>query len=516
MRRRRVEGSLELRKAKKEENLMKRRNMMPVEDSESEASEAGGASPKKITPETTAELSLEECAEVLLSAEWTAQEAKKLESAVENVRRKLSRSNQPPIRTVISLGLVHPLVRLLATPISDKSQFEAAWAITNIVSGTADETAEVVKAGGVGPLVQTLSVPALYVAEQAAWALGNIAGDGASLRDAVLCAGVLPPMIALANRPDVSVEFLRTLAWAFSNFCRHKNPPPSLEVIQGLLPYMATLLCHPDKQVVTDTAWACSYATDGPDEHISAAINAGILPRIVQLLASPERGLAAPALRTLGNIVAGNDSHTQAVIDSGVLSGRLADLLRVDATTGGQALKETVWLLSNVLAGNPDQIQAVIDAGLLPDLVRILEKAEHKVRSEAAWAVVNLTTGGTPDQAMALVNVGLIPALTPLLALKDNNILNILLEALLNLLEKAKSLGLLERLATLIEEADGLDQLEELQNHEDTNIYNKALNIIETFFTDEDDLENHDPNAPSADVKATDADAAPAAAGYNF
>lgn len=483
LRRRRENQSVELRKAKRDETLAKRRNFnIQAEDSDDEDDSKKDDDSSFMTQ---LQQELPRMMEQIQSDNFDLQLA-----ATVKFRQILSRERNPPIDLVIQSGVVPLLVNFM-TDQPEMLQLEAAWALTNIASGSSEQTRFVVEAGAVPSFVQLLYSPSAEVKEQAIWALGNVAGDSSQYRDFVLSCNAMPPVLSLFNATKMSL--LRTATWTLSNLCRGKNPQPDWNVVSQALPTLAKLIYSVDVETLIDACWAISYLSDGPPEAIQAVIDARIPKRLVELLGHDITAVQTPALRAVGNIVTGNDLQTQVIINAGVLPA----LLPLLSSQKESIRKEASWTISNITAGNPEQIQAVIDANLIPPLIRLLGSADYKTKKEACWAISNASSGGLtrPDIIRYLVSQGCIKPLCDLLAVAENKIIEVTLDALENILKMGEldkeTRGLPDNENALyIEECGGMEKIFDCQNNENSKIYEKAYNVVDKYFSADDDIED--------------------------
>lgn len=474
-RRKREEVSVSLRQQTRLEQLSKRRQVREgAEEERMGDDDANRASLHELQTKLT---QLDQYRDLILSSD----PARQLQGST-SIRQLLSIDRDPPIEQVISIGVVPRLVEFLQYEHNPGLQFEAAWVLTNIASGTSAHTRIVVESGAVEIFCRLLRSTNKDVREQAVWALGNIAGDSPLCRDRVLAAGAMGPLLELIQT-NASVKstlsLVRNATWTLSNMCRGK-PQPDFQLVQPSLDILNVLINSNDTEILIDSCWALSYLSDdnGPqNEKITAVIRSGVVKRLVELLMHPDVKVKTPALRTIGNIVTGDDRQTEAVIRCNVLPC----LLSLLGHTKRGIRKEACWTISNITAGNSTQIQSVIVNNIFPTLVNFLKTEEFEIQKEATWAISNATSGGTPEQIRHLVDQGVIAPLCDLFVCSDARIILVALEAVENILKAGKKLGI-EDFAIHVDKCGGIDNLEKLQEHPNEDVYNRAVKIIESYF----------------------------------
>ncbi|WZY96299.1 hypothetical protein YC2023_068628 [Brassica napus] len=493
-RRRREEDMVEIRKAKREESLLKkRREALPLPHS----------------PPPSAAVSLDQNVRIsnalkfsLISRIWSDKKELLIEATTQIRTLLCGEMFNVHVEEVIQAGLVPRFVEFLTWDDFPQLQFEAAWALTNIASGTSENTEVVIDHGAVAILVRLLSSPYDGVREQVVWALGNISGDSPRCRNIVLGHGALPSLLLQLNN-GAKLSMLVNAAWTLSNLCRGKPQPP-YDQVSAALPALAQLIQLDDKELLAYTCWALVYLSDGSNEKIQAVIEANVCGRLIGLSVHRSPSVATPALRTIGIVVTGNDSQTQYIIDLQALPC-LLNLLR--GPYNKTIRKEACWVVSNITAGCQSQIQAVYDADVCPALVNLLRNSEFDVKYEAAWAICNAIAGGSYKQILFLVKQDCIKPLCDILTSSDTQLVMICLESLEKILKVGEACDTrhadgnqctetnVNPHAQLIEDAEGLEKIESLQSHENSDIYEMAVKILETYWLEEeeeDEVEEED------------------------
>lgn len=464
-RKKRTENIVELRKNRKDEQMSKRRNMPMMSE----------PAPQSVQQRKYDDSYIRNLAMSALSEDMTERHR-----AVQMARKLIAQPHSPPIEEVVRFGFVPILVESLKLTGYPQIQFEAAWALTNIASGTSEQTRIVVESGAVPLFIALLGGNDAHISEQCVWALGNIAGDGPLYRDYVINTGIIPPLLHWIEKSK-HIPFLRTLAWTLSNLCRNKDPPPPLEAVFRLIPALVHLTKHSDREVKTDACWAFAFIADSTHKAVQLIVDSEIIPYIVGLLSSQDTRIILPSLRALGSVVAGSDLQTQVVLDSGFLPPLRSLLLHQKENI----VREAVWALSNVTAGSKSQVQMVIDADLIPLVVDILRTRSFKTQKEAAWALCNMTAGNEPAHVQYLLKWNVIPPMCDLLVCQDTNVIMVLLDGIQNILKHAGT----EEVKTIIEECGGLDNIEKLQGHENQEVYKLSFAIVDQHFQSLEDID---------------------------
>lgn len=468
LRRRRAELSEEIRKVKKEDYLQERRNINIADES----------SLQEQNPQVTVNTSMEQ-----IFIDINSGDINKELTAARAVRCTLSEPMDPHLDISIDANIVPKLVEFLHRTANPDLQFEAARALSNITSGTLEQTKAIVSAGAVPGLISLLGSPHPAIIEQAVRALSNITQDCYILRDCTIEARIIWGLINLV-RSNLPTSCLENITRTFCNLCKIENHPCDVLDIKQMIPSLSYLINNAEEKVLSNACLALLYLTDGPDEVIQIVVNAfGVVTRLIELLNSSEEPVIIPILGIFGNIAKGS----YALIDSILANGCCPLLPNLLKHSDQIVVKQAAWTVSNIAARNSLQIKALISNQVIEPLLDILAEGHSECQKEAAEAVANITLVGSDEQIALMYQLGAIPSMCALLEAQDEETISLMLDAIANILATADRLNELERVSLNVKECGGLARMERLKYHDNVEIQYDSLVIIEEFFTEEDD-----------------------------
>lgn len=429
-------------------------------------------------------------------------------TGLRELRRILS-SDDPPLDDIIE-SPTQPLISVIHFLVSgdEVQQLDAAWCLTNVATGTPEQTAAVLPAAPY--LIQHLSGSNIALVEQCAWALGNISGDCVEHRDILRANGVLKPLISILQRyahsspqhrtPQV-LALARTAAFALSNQARGQNAHSEEFLQLGIAPTLAQVMndreemtddagaeASVSQEIVVESAWVLTYLTAQAGNAKTIA-DAGLIPILVRHLSSSHTALVIPVLRSIGNLIARSDAMTELFLDPG--SPPLLPILESLLVSGHRAIKkEATYVISNIAGGPQHHVEKLCESPtILGKLVDTLNNSQFDIAREAAFALSNI---GTSHKYMkALVAAGAVPGFLALVSSPNSE------TAHLALMFIEMVLGCHPDGPAIVENENGIEKLESLQFHENQALYTMANELIDRFYGEDYEDSDPPPSPPS-------------------
>lgn len=450
-----------------------------------------------------------------------------------SIRRLLSNDATPPIDDVIRANILPRVVGFLslACPVFnngnqeniDEIRIEAAWILTNVASGTNEQTEAVVGLGAIKLLIDILgdNIASITLIDQAIWALGNIGGDNEVCRDIIIehSGGIrmaeLISHLAGGDFTNITVnpniKILRNCTWLLSNLCRGNSPVPSHSHLQFCSGIFGLLVESNDEEIVNDSLWGLAYIADANLALADIVIQSNAPKRAMTLLhtfAMKCKGLPynaelvtlatyciSSSLRLIGNIISGSNEQTETVLSILIDNVDLLSILYIlfynshDYKKFLRIRKEVCWIIGNIAAGPINHVDALYRRSLHKVLIDALSGSELYTKTESCYAISNLTVylSKSMQHYESLVDSDLIYALSSYLSASSHmaNMQSVILNIFKSILNAGNIWGEATgqgNSALALFDHDIIGSIEELQDLKDNDVHTLAYNLLVDYF----------------------------------
>lgn len=373
----------------------------------------------------------------------------------------------------------------------DDAALEAAWILTNVASGTAEETRGVVEAGALPVMAEFLSgTRRRDVTAQVMWCIGNILSHDVGLQREFMKRGYLNAMLVLGERSSGDDELHEQIAFVIFNLAKfHRD----CAFVTAVLPPLLSLTRSDNDTTVIDVASSLASITNATPPAIPPrldrseyeatfhkildyTIGAGAHTALIRLLAHECDEVKANALRALINISMGTSDHVRRLLDERLLA--VVESTLKDASEGVRA--DACLLLSNIAFDSKEHATEVASSGrILAMLVYYLDRGVHRVKSEALWVLRHILEGMGDDAPVdTMLACDVMVAVNGALHGGDLEFTSNALSILTALLAVGGEPAL--------EEAQGADidtALEDLSVHEERDVQKSAALLLSVYFT---------------------------------
>lgn len=344
----------------------------------------------------------------LIKSKIISTDLKQIVEGIVEFRHLLSENMTPPIRAVVDSGVVPRFVELLsrkATVYINGDQklirnirLETAWVITNIASGSSEQTKIIVEFGAAPLLIDMLSENDEEIIDQAVWALGNISGESEKMRNMIIFSNateVVSKIGILLSGDKKYIKILRNITWLLSNLNRGQNPPPPIESILLSIPLLEKLVQNEDAEVLTDALWTVNYISEFSVDSANAIISSSIFEQILIYLHTLSLNNIIttsiyPLVKFTGSIASSSLEFVPLLIEKGFVK-LIYDIFFIfdEPTKIMRTRKEICWAFSKLTKSSPLCLEYFYNLDLLKLLTISLE-SNNLIGQESILAIHNL------------------------------------------------------------------------------------------------------------------------------
>uniref|UniRef100_A0A2K6LQ28 IBB domain-containing protein n=1 Tax=Rhinopithecus bieti TaxID=61621 RepID=A0A2K6LQ28_RHIBE len=347
MRCHRIEVNVKLRKAKKDDQMLKRRNASSFPDAAASLLEENLKNPGTINWSVD---------DIVNSTNRNNVESQL--QATQAAVKLLSRSKQSPTDHIIWAGLIPKFVSFLGRTDCSPIQFESAWY------------------GAVDPLLALLAVPDMsslvcgYLCHLT-WTLSIVCcyNNPAPLLDAV--EQIFPTLVRLLHHDDP--EVLADTCWTTSYLTDGPNKRIDMFLKTGVVPQLVKLLGASELPTVTPVLRPRGNIVTGTDEETQVVINAGALAVFPSLLINPKTNIQKEVTWTMSNITAVRQDQIQQFVNHGLTQKQA--VCAVTSYTSGGTVGQVVYL---------------IHGGIIEPLMNLLTSKDTKIILVILNAISNI------------------------------------------------------------------------------------------------------------------------------